>query len=146
MRKTASLAAALMIAAAALPAGADNDPMEQFLWSDRPIIIFAPSKFDQRMLDQIGRFSMHRKEYRDRDIKVIQIGGVNMRSDGRPVPHAPEMRERYDVAEDEFTIILVGKDGGEKLRLHEVTDPRVFYDLIDSMPMRQQEMRREVDG
>ncbi|MEM1300652.1 MAG: DUF4174 domain-containing protein [Pseudomonadota bacterium] len=133
-----SVLTALLIAA---PAAAD--PMAEYLWSDRPIIIFAPSKYDQRLLDQIGRFSMHRKEYRDRDIKVIRIGGVNMQVDGTGVPHAPVLREKYGVPKDEFAVILVGKDGGEKMRVSEPTDPRVFYDLIDTMPMRQEEMRRE---
>ena len=140
MRIAALLAALLMSAPVA---SADADPMAQYLWSDRPIIIFAPDRSDPRLVEQVGRFSMHRREYRDRDIKVIQIGGVFMRVDGSGVPHGPALRDRYGVAEGDFAIILVGKDGGEKLRVHDVTDPRVFYDLIDTMPMRQEEMLRE---
>lgn len=142
MRKAALVAAALMFGLPTASIQATEDPMAQYLWSDRPILVFAPSTYDTRLLEQIGRFSMHRKEYRDRHIKVLQIAGVSMRSNGRPVPHAPAMRERYGVSMDEFVVILVGKDGGEKLRVSSVTDPRVFYDLIDTMPMRQQEMSR----
>ena len=143
LKKTIAMLAVLLSAGMA-----HANPMAEFLGSDRPVIIFAPSTFDKRMLDQIGRFSGHRREYRDRDIAVIQIGGVNMRSNGRAVPHAPEMRALYGVGNDEFAIILVGKDGQEKLRRNEVTDPRVLYDLIDTMPLRQQEIerQREVNG
>lgn len=40
-----------------------------------------------------------------------------------------------------FTVILVGKDGGEKLRTHEVLSLQKLYGTIDAMPMRQQEMK-----
>ena len=142
MRKAALLAATLLVSAPLAPAMASDDPMAAYLWKDRPIIVFAPSKYDERLLDQIGRFSMHRKEYRDRDVKVIRIGGVSMQVDGSGVPHAPVLREKYGVPRDQFAVILVGKDGGEKLRVSEPTDPRVFYDLIDTMPMRQEEIRQ----
>lgn len=140
MRPAAAVSA---IAALLLATPAPADPMAPFLWSDRPVLIFAPDRYDARLVEQKGRFSMHRKEFRDRDITLIEIGGPFMRAKGEGVPHGPEIRARYGVPEDSFTIILVGKDGGEKLRLHEVTDPRVFYDLIDTMPMRRQEIERE---
>ena len=41
-----------------------------------------------------------------------------------------------------FTLLLVGKDGGVKLRRHAVTSPAEIAALIDTMPMRQEEMRR----
>lgn len=143
MRKAALLAAALAIGGPSAPAVASEDPMAEYVWDYRPIIIFAPSKYDQRMLEQVGRFSMHRKEFRDRDVKVIRVAGVAMFVDGTGVPHGPTLREKYGVPNEEFVVILVGKDGGEKMRVAEPTDPRVFYDLIDTMPMRQEEMRRE---
>lgn len=135
---------AMIVATALLVGGpALADPMEKYLWSDRPILIFAPDRTDPRLVEQMGRFSMHRKEFRDRDVKLISIGGVFMRVDGTGVPHGPALRERYGIADDDFTVILVGKDGAEKMRVTEVTDPQVFYALIDTMPMRQQEMERQ---
>ncbi len=40
-----------------------------------------------------------------------------------------------------FTVILVGKDGGEKHRTHIVMTARQLFALVDAMPMRQVEMR-----
>jgi hypothetical protein len=134
--------AAMAMAVLTTETTASEDPMAKYRGSDRPIVIFAPDRYDQRLVEQIGRFSIHRREFRDRDVIVIEVGGPFMRAEGRGLPHAPEMRERYDVSEDDFTVILIGKDGGEKLRVSEVTDPRVFYDLIDTMPMRQQEIEQ----
>ena len=39
-------------------------------------------------------------------------------------------------------MVLVGKDGGAKLRTAEVPDLDALFDLIDGMPMRIAEMRR----
>jgi hypothetical protein len=38
-----------------------------------------------------------------------------------------------------FTVLLIGKDGGEKLRQH----TSIPIDKLDAMPMRQAEMRRQ---
>ncbi len=128
---------AAVLALFALPALADV--MAQHLGKDRPILIFAPDRYDKRLIDQIGRFSMHRREFRDRDVKIIEIGGPFMRVDGRAIPNAPEVRARFGIADQDFTLILVGKDGMEKFRTSQITDPRLLYDLIDEMPLRTQE-------
>ena len=41
-----------------------------------------------------------------------------------------------------FWIVLIGKDGGVKLRSDDAGLDQIF-DLIDSMPMRQAEMREQ---
>ncbi|WP_353221683.1 DUF4174 domain-containing protein [Salinisphaera sp. C84B14] len=42
-----------------------------------------------------------------------------------------------------FQAVLVGKDGGVKARQSESLDIHAFFDEIDSMPMRQQEMQQQ---
>lgn len=138
-----SLTAAVAAAFMAAPAAADTDPLAKYVGSDRPIVIFAPDRYDDRLIQQKGRFSIHRREFRDRDVIVIEIGGPFMRAEGRAIPHGPKMRQRFGIQDDEFTIILVGKDGTEKHRIGEVSDAQVFYDLIDAMPLRRQELGLE---
>jgi hypothetical protein len=64
--------------------------------------------------------------------------------DGRALPAgtAADLRQRYGVSEEETTMILVGKDGGDKLRTSEIVDLEQIFSLIDTMPMRRQEMRQ----
>ena len=38
-----------------------------------------------------------------------------------------------------LTVILIGKDGGEKGRWSQLVDPDEVFALIDAMPMRQRE-------
>ncbi len=58
-----------------------------------------------------------------------------------PREEASEARGRFRVATGSFTVILVGKDGGEKFRTHTPVTIKKLNALIDSMPMRQQEVR-----
>ena len=42
-----------------------------------------------------------------------------------------------------FTFILVGKDGGEKLRTDTVVGTAQLFAIIDAMPMRKAEMKKD---
>lgn len=143
LKNTILAAAIAAIGTFGAAAKADTDPLTKYIGSDRPIVIFAPDRYDQRLIQQIGRFSIHRREFRDRDVIVIEIGGPFMRAEGRGLPHGPMMRERFGIGQDEFAIVLLGKDGTEKHRLNAVSDAQVFYDLIDTMPLRRQELGLE---
>ena len=49
----------------------------------------------------------------------------------------------FEVPEDDFKFILVGKDGTVKLRSNQTVSGVDLFALIDSMPMRGEEMRRK---
>ena len=59
---------------------------------------------------------------------------------------AAEMRARYGIDPTRFSLILVGKDGGEKRRESAATAPALVFGQIDQMPMRQREMKEEAEG
>lgn len=42
-----------------------------------------------------------------------------------------------------FSIVLIGKDGGEKLRRNSLLTTRELFSLVDAMPMRKAEMARK---
>ncbi|MEL6347745.1 MAG: DUF4174 domain-containing protein [Myxococcota bacterium] len=52
------------------------------------------------------------------------------------------LRAHFDVAVGETALLLVGKDGGVKVRATPPVDLADIFQRIDAMPMRQQEMRR----
>jgi hypothetical protein len=51
-------------------------------------------------------------------------------------------RKRFHIAPNAFTVILIGKDGGEKLRSSIPLSVDTLRSTIDAMPMRQDEMRQ----
>ena len=56
------------------------------------------------------------------------------------------LRKKFNIPRGEFTVILVGKDGGIKLKRQEHTQLNDIFALIDAMPMRQEEMRQKIRG
>ena len=42
-----------------------------------------------------------------------------------------------------FNVVLLGLDGGEKFNSNNVEKANVFFNLIDKMPMRRQELRNK---
>lgn len=95
-------------------------------WDRRPILVFAAAG-DPRLAEQVTRFEAHGAALAERDTLVIvdTLG-------------ASALRERF--APEGFTVILVGKDGGEKFRAGRVVDPEEINARIDRMPMRRREM------
>ncbi len=50
------------------------------------------------------------------------------------------LREQFEVGDDEFRVILVGKDGGVKLKENTAISTCRLFGIVDGMPMRRQEM------
>lgn len=44
---------------------------------------------------------------------------------------------------ENYEMILIGLDGGVEKRYNGIEKPKDIFDLIDSMPMRQSELRRK---
>lgn len=85
-------------------------------------------------------------EVADRDLVIFEIlesGPSSMNTNNLEPPTAQSLRKKFDVPPGEFTVILVGKDGGIKLNRQVQTQLADIFSLIDSMPMRQEEMRRK---
>ncbi len=60
------------------------------------------------------------------------------------VPAGDPLYKTYQVSrKDTFTLILIGRDAGEKYRSSELTTSAQIFALIDAMPMRKAEVRRK---
>jgi len=76
-----------------------------------------------------------RKDVNERDINVVSIPFSSQNAD--------EWKKWEIDGSEAFTFILVGRDGGEKLRSNEVVKIGKLFGLIDSMPMRKREMNTD---
>ncbi|WP_146344737.1 DUF4174 domain-containing protein [Phaeobacter marinintestinus] len=109
------------------PAG-DSD-LSEFLWINRPVVIFADSPADPRFKQQI-QFLMDGKDMLlDRDVVVL--------TDTDPAAQSPI---RQKLRPRGFMMVLIGKDGGVKLRKPLPWTVREISRSIDKMPMRLQEV------
>ena len=122
------------------------DLMESLINSKRPVLLFAKSRSDARLDQQVDRLRDYRSLLKERDMVVLRITGnheVQPAIGYLPIPagSARVLRQRFEPDSKGLTVVLVGKDGTEKGRWQNVVNPQVLFDLIDSMPMRQQEMQ-----
>lgn len=125
-----------------------EDILNPLQWNKRVILIFKDAS-NQVAQEQHEQFTANQQALDERDLTVITIPASGaLLIDGIPQPDSEALafRESFDIkmsAADGFAVILIGKDGGEKSRNTETTPWSNFAQLIDSMPMRQSEMRRQ---
>ena len=121
-----------------------EDALHVHWWKHRILLVFTP-----RLDDERARALDHQLNERacDLDERDLLVGRVPASGDAHigastlaPVSTA-QLRRRYGVDRGEFAVVLIGKDGGEKLRTTEVPPLDEVFDLIDAMPMRIAEMR-----
>lgn len=80
-------------------------------------------------------------------LAVVLTGGSSTLDGAAMDPgESQRLRQRYAVTPDAFTVVLVGKDGGEKWRTDDVPDLKVVYSVIDGMPMRSRETSSDAGG
>ncbi len=108
----------------------------------RPLLIFALKPDDAQMGIQLRILNEHAAQAHDRQIVPVALPYQS------PAPSALQLsdtdaeaaRRRFHVAPSDFVVILLGKDGGAKLRSSKPISMEKLVDTIDAMPMRKDEM------
>ncbi|WP_373550839.1 DUF4174 domain-containing protein [Haliscomenobacter sp.] len=115
--------------------------LDQYRWKNRVLLVFAPNLQDQRLKSQLSLFDAHRAGLAERDLKLMVLNpGGNEAFSTADTKH---LYQAYKVEKDAFVLILIGKDGGEKLRKTQPLAVATLFSTIDAMPMRQAEMERK---
>ncbi len=137
------------------PADSVDFRPEHHQWEHRLLLVFAPTDSNAMRAVQETAFEGHDSGFRERDLLVLTVMGQS-RGTQRAVPGADpqpltaaavrRLRDRFDVPDDAFRVVLVGKDGTEKRREPEPVPVHSVFDTIDAMPMRQREMREQDGG
>ena len=120
--------------------------LSQFQWKNRLLFLFAPER-SHPLFDALQKsIAIEQAEVADRDLVVFEIlesGPSRMDMTDLDPQVAQSLRDKLEVPRGRFSIILVGKDGGIKLNRQEQTRLEDIFGLIDSMPMRREEMRQK---
>jgi hypothetical protein len=118
--------------------------LDGYGWEARRLLVFAPDADSARYRRQQEMLLVAEHGLNERDIVVIFVIEDAVSTKGRPAGpvSAVDLREVYGALPHEFRVVLVGKDGGVKLRQEEPISAADLFALIDSMPMRKQEMRQ----
>lgn len=123
---------------------AETIDLRAYQWSHRVLIIGSPSTDHSLYRSLVQALERQAQSLHDRDMLVfhlVESGGS--RAGERPLsPHAAAaLREQLRLVSGQLMMVLIGKDGGEKLRRTNRVDLTEMLALIDTMPMRQHERR-----
>jgi len=104
----------------------------QMKWERRVLIVAAPTAGDASLAAQRRILAGWKTRGDARDLTVVEVVGDHVRGVGDT---AAALRRKYRFPAT-FTAILIGKDGGEKLRSGTPFPAAVLEQTIDAMPMR----------
>ena len=121
---------------------ADLD-LDALRWNNRVLVIFSPSESEASFQSQKQDLASSTKAVLDRDLVILEIMEQGESRAGNQLlseKSVQDIREKLGVETGSFQVLLIGKDGGVKLRSSEPVSTKDLFGLIDSMPMRRQEM------
>lgn len=121
--------------APALIQPADGRDLAEFLWINRVIVVFADSAADPRFREQLDRLGEDTNMLTDRDVIVL--------TDTDP---AAGSAARKKLRPRGFSLVVIDKDGGVKLRKPSPWSVREITRSIDKFPSRLREVRDRRDS
>ena len=116
--------------------------LSDYLWQSRPLLVFAPSEGDPRLDETMRRIEASRCDFVNRDMvlgRIVTEGTSTLDGDVVDTTQAQRLASEFGIGASGFSVVLIGKDGGEKLRVNDVPDLQTVYAVIDGMPMRGRE-------
>lgn len=93
----------------------------------RTLLLFADKASQNTLKQQQHLLEADKAGLKQRDIEIISYD-----------PKSAVARTNH--IQGGFTVVLIGKDGGEKLRSHQPVTTKKLFDVVDAMPMRKEEM------
>lgn len=114
-----------------------QDRIGSLIWKNRIVLVYAPSVESDAFQEQMRQFEDQQAEFDDRDLVVIECLPAQLsRAD------QSYLIRQFQSNPSNFGVWLIGKDGSVKLQSEEPVETKKLFGLIDSMPMRQAEIKR----
>ena len=108
-------------------------------WQRRVVLLYAQSADNVDLLAQQRLLEKDRAGLNERDFDVLVALGTSLSDADRRYLRGGDRRLASSAT---FTAYLIGKDGGVKQRFTKPVAAAELFKTVDTMPMRQQEMRR----
>lgn len=120
---------------------AQTNPLKPYQWQNRIILLFANSQDNKLYQEQKQELERVKLELIDRDLLVFHIFEQEafQENEALDLEVAAYLKEKYS-SEAEFSLVLIGKDGGVKRTSQAFVSSADLFNQIDAMPMRIDEM------
>lgn len=117
-----------------------------YTWKNRLILIYPDQEESKRYQEQINELSIDVKALEERKLKVFEVKKGSI-CEILPQRKSPQKLENQSLAfatnNQRFRVVLIGLDGGVKLRRSTIVGRDYLFALIDGMPMRRAEIRQK---
>ena len=113
-----------------------SSPLEEYIWKNRVIVTFSPSKNNTDRSQFLNSMHKYLCEFNSKNIFHINF---LFNEKNHEIEKFGSFFENLSLSPSEFRLILIGKDGGIKLNSRKTSLEEIFS-LIDTMPIRQEEM------
>ncbi len=114
-----------------------EETLKAYQWQKRVVLLCASSARQADFVHQKAMLAKDEAGLQERDIQVMEIS-----YDQLDEPDKTFLREKLVIPINAFTVVLIGKDGGVKLKQSMPIAMEALISTIDAMPMRRQEMRK----
>ncbi|MCG2590558.1 DUF4174 domain-containing protein [Rhodohalobacter sulfatireducens] len=139
----------LFITIFAITMNAHSQDLSSHQWEDRLILILTDDTSSNIYQKQIEELHSDQEGLEDRKLVIYtilpnQIKRNDIENSGWI--QSGNLYSKYKKSEGSFEILLIGLDGGVKLRQSKFLSNEDLFGRIDQMPMRRNELRNRGDG
>lgn len=123
-----------------------SQDLTPYRWQNRLIVLVAPNESNDLFQQQLQLLAEDIEGLKERKLLLLTIKDTESQillPKPRPLKLKEQELERFRTSDQPFSFILIGLDGGIKLRRNELVSREYLYALIDGMPMRRAEMREK---
>ena len=115
-------------------------------WQNRLILVISKGHDNEKLIGQLAELNTCSDGLKERKLLIYQILPNQFKlssshGDGTTWQSGSSIYDQFATSDASFEIILIGLDGGVKLRKNEPQSCEALWGVIDRMPMRQAEIR-----
>lgn len=130
----------LASATAQQDAPAADRPLADYKDKNRVLLVFAPTDKDAAYVEQGKLWQGEKAGFDERQLVVVPVLADGKRAGGDT---SAGLEKKYGIDPKAFTVVLLGKDGHDAYRTAKPVKAAVLYEVIDAMPMRRAEIKRQ---
>ncbi|MDH4439097.1 MAG: DUF4174 domain-containing protein [Rhizobium sp.] len=118
------------------------DSLSDLGWKNRVVLVFGNAD-NPKVAKQVKLLEKEQGGLEERDMVVVSVSKERATAVYGNVPalDPDSVRKDAGIEDGGFQVVLVGKDGGIKLRSENVIGDVEMFDFIDQMPMRRAEQK-----
>lgn len=112
-------------------------------WKNRVLLIISEKVNSESYKKQINILKNNNEALLERKLVIYHILPKKYKLNNENWVASSNLFKRYNSKDETFKIVLIGLDGSVKLEENNVISAEKLFSIIDAMPMRKSEIRRD---